>query len=204
MSENKYELAGWLTIASLGLVVITTALGMVQSMLGVLTIVITPIYYTATLLLMGFSIFAVIWFRKLLNERYAFHEVDIIITLIIIGFIALNIISIYLRTLPMQEIDDHMNKREALTLILPGLIALFTLSIPMAIIGIVYGIRLLRLDDPLFGYLKPLAYTQIIGSALIMTLVLSPIGGLVLLASDVFQALILIQSGRKEPELEFV
>ncbi|MDP8206190.1 MAG: hypothetical protein P9L92_05960 [Candidatus Electryonea clarkiae] len=204
MSEERYELAGWLTVASVGLMILGSGLGVVQTLIGYSNMILVPVLAITTIIQTSFSVYAVIWFRRLLNRRFDFHAVDTLITLLIIAQVLLTFVSIYLRSLPMAAMDGHMEKKEALALIIPALITLCSVAFPMAIVGIVFGIRILRLNDTLFGYLKPLAYTQIIGSSLILTFFLAPIGGLVLMAGEIFQALILIQSARELPEPEFV
>ncbi len=204
MESNRYELAGWLTVAAVTLMAVTTVLGMLQSMIGYIYLLVLPIIIIATILQAGFSVYAMIWFRRLLNDKYGFADVNGLITALIVGQIIFAVISVYFRvsTVPIFQRDLH--DTEALMVLLPGLIAFVSIAVPLSIIGIVFGVRLLRMEDPVFGYMKPFAYIQIAGCSMMVTIVLMPLGGLVLLAGEILQALILIQSGKYEPTPEFV
>ncbi len=204
MQEERYEVAGWVTVASASLMIIGGVLGVIMSLMGYSFSILNPITLFITIVQVGCSVYGFLWFKRLLNNRFEFHEVDTLIILLIICNILISVIGSVFRTVIGFSVDDNLSRAEALSVILPGLIAMASVGIPMSIFGIIFGVRLMRLKESLFGYLRPLAYTQIIGSALMLTFFLAPIGGLVLLAGEVLQAMILIQSGRTEPELEFV
>ncbi|MBZ0265966.1 hypothetical protein K8I28_15010 [bacterium] len=206
MQENRYELAGWLTIAALALMIISNTLNFFSSLpkFEHIRVMVLPVLIGITLVQSSFTIFGVIWFRRMLNRELSFHNVDNLITAIIIGVGMMSCIGIYMLTVPSISTSGHLDKAEALAVVLPGLIAFMSVGFPLAIVGIIYGVKLLKLEDDLFGYKKPLAITYIIGSSLLMTFFLAPVGVLVLIASDVFQALVLLEGAKRKPELEFV
>ncbi len=204
MLEERYEVAGWVTIASAAFIMINGVLGVFLSFVGTTFALINPILFITTVLQMGCSIYGFLWFKRLLNDRFDFHDVDTLIILLIVGGILISVIGMVFRTVVGVNIDANLSRQETLALVLPGLIALVSVGVPMGIFGILFGVRLMRLKDPLFGYLKPLALTMIIGSSLMMTFFLAPLGGLVLLAGEIMQALILLGSAKHVPEPEFI
>ena len=83
-----------------------------------------------------------------------------------------------------------------------GLIIL--IGIPLSVVGIVFAVRLLRLQDDLCGLLKPFAYTTIAACICYVTVILAPIGGLVDAAATVILGLIFFKAARGLPKVEFV
>jgi hypothetical protein len=204
MLEDRYEIAGWVTVASAALMIVGGVLGVFVSLIGASFSLINPILVVMTILQIGCSVYGFLWFKRLLNNRFDFHDVDTLIILLIVGGILLGIIGMVFRSFVGVNFDEHLSRQEALAIVLPGLIAMVSVGVPMGVFGIMFGVRLLRLKDPLFGYLKPLAYIQIVGSSLMLTFILAPVGGLVLLAGEILQAMILLGSAKHAPEPEFV
>jgi hypothetical protein len=123
-------------------------------------------------------------FRRLLNERYGFHDVDNWITTLmlcyglaaLIGFAGLALIS--------QS-----------TVITATLIVYGTSSL----VSIVYAAKLLRLEFDLSGLLRPYAYTTIASGICGVTIVLGPLGNLIFMVSLIVLGIILIRA-RAESE----
>lgn len=200
MDARNYEIAGWLTILSIAIMVAMNVMQLSLHMLGVERVIIGPLFIGSLLLQSGFSIYAVVWFRRLLNRRHSFFGVNTLITLIIISLCLFTCIFSYLKLVATSAEMEQLSKREVIGVMLPPVVAMISLLISFGIIGILYGVKLLRLENSLFGYRKPLAYLYIIGSSMMLTIVLLPLGIMVLMASDVFQALILLKSAKGEPE----
>ena len=78
------------------------------------------------------------------------------------------------------------------------------LGLPLAILSIVFAVRLLRLRDSLFGLLKPYAYLTIVASALLATFLLAFLGLFFDAACSVLLGLIFLRSARSVPHPEFV
>lgn len=185
----KYVVAGWMAIVSAVLLVPYAILSLVFHIRPDAVAVLLPISILIAITQMTCSIFAFIQFRNLLNERYRFHEVDTLVPILIFGGIAITFVLFMGRIFPALEI--------------PALVVLIILDIPVSIVGILFGIRLLRLKAKLHGLLQPLAYMHILGSIFFLTLILGTLG---LLIMAVFELLlgILFLRGEEDEEVEFV
>lgn len=201
---HSYELAGWLTFASVFLGVITSGFSFFIVATDTYSFLGNSIKTGLSILEAFCALYALIWFRRLLNRGYSFHEVDTLITLIIVTYIITTITSIFANSLVSAWEVHTISKKEFLSVFLPTLIPMALLLLALGIIGIFYGVRLLRLPDSLFGFKAPLAYTYMIGSILMMTVILIPIGVLLLIASDIFQGIILLRAGSEKTTVEFV
>jgi hypothetical protein len=60
---------------------------------------------------------------------------------------------------------------------------------------VIFGIKLLELEDGLYGYLKPYAFLNIIAGVCFVTFILAPLGLLVGAAGDVIMGMILLKKG---------
>ena len=69
------------------------------------------------------------------------------------------------------------------------------------IANILLGLRLLKLNDDLFGMLKPLAYMSIVCGVCLASVLLSPFGMLAAVAKFIIQGIIFLRSSE---EAEFV
>jgi hypothetical protein len=197
MDERQYSMAGWLAIAGAVMVLPAFALGIVlhpkMPTLSPLLLVYIPLVIVQT----GFTLYALYRLRGLLNDRYRFHDVDHLIVAIILGSAALVMVGL------LGKIGFTLG-------ILPSIsvIAFFALivmiGIPLSIVGIVFAVRLLRLQDDLYGLLKPFAYTTIAACVLYATILLAPLGGLVDAACTLMLGVILLRAARGAPEVEFV
>lgn len=185
----KYVVAGWMAIVSAVLLVPYAFLSLVFHIRPDAVATLLPISILIVILQMTCSVFAFIQFRNLLNERYRFHEVDTLVPILIFGGIAITFVLFMGFILPALKI--------------PALIVLIVLDIPVSIVGILFGVRLLRLKAKLHGLLQPLAYTHILGSIFFLTLILGTLG---LLVMAVFELLlgILFLRGEEGEEVEFV
>ena len=180
---NSYKTAGWLSIISaiLGIpLVVITLIQMVTRSSGR---VFAPLGIVLLLLVVVFGLYAFYKFRELLNEKYNFHRVDTLVTIVILGSILVAIERILFRLIYPSEI-------------VPLLILLVATGIPMSIVGIMFAARLLELKDNLNGMLKPLAYTYMVACILFLTIILSDFAHLAVMAFHVMLGIVLIRSGR--------
>jgi len=185
-----YTVAGWMAFASATLLVPYIVLSLIMDFNPRATHTLLPIITLIAIIQMACSIFAFIKFRDLLNERYNFHDIDNLVPILILGGIFIMAVALTGRALPALKI--------------PMLVLLILSAIPVSIVGILYGIRLLRLKAKLHGLLKPLAYTHIIGSIFFLTLILSVLGLLTMAAFDVMLGLLFLQGREEDEEVDFV
>jgi hypothetical protein len=115
--------------------------------------------------------------RRLLNEEFDFHLVDAYITALIWINVGVTVISAVV-TSPDAVFSIF------------GLIALVALGIVM----IAFGITLMKLEDPLGGFLKPFCYLSIAQGVCTASVILILLGFLSSIAADVLLALIFFRT----------
>jgi len=144
----------------------------------------------------GLGVYVLYMFRRLLNELYNFHEIDLLITISIWWGIIFQISSLALRG--MFIVLWPVSKM-ALT------ITYFSfMTIAMVIIGIVdilIAVKLLKIKDALSDLLKAFAYLTIVAGILEVSIVLSPLAFLLIPVSCIILGMILL---RGKEEVEFV
>jgi hypothetical protein len=188
--DFKYTLAGWCAIATAVLLVPYALISLILDIRPDLVPVLIPFLILIVAVEMTCSIVAFILFRTLLNERYEFHEIDNLVPILVIGSIAITCVAFVGRLIPAIRI--------------PALVMLFVLDVPVAITGIVYGTRLLRLRAKLHGLLKPLAYTHILAGIFFLTLILSLLGLLTMAAFYAMLGVLFLRGEEEDQDVEFV
>jgi hypothetical protein len=186
MSDNRYQLAGWLSIAGAVLMVplVVSTIFVEKMSAGALWVI---VLISAKLVVsMLVSVYIYCMFKKLLNERYKFHRVDTLI-LIFIGATILYFI------LGVMGLFPQMERTMA--------VISMALFVPFGVVNILLGVNILKLDDDLFGFLKPYAYLTITAGVFAVTLVLAPLGMLAAITTLFIQGMIFL---RVKEQLEFV
>lgn len=185
----KYKVAGWFAFASAALTAPIVLMSLIIDIRPRTATVLIPILVLLGLFDLIFSLYAIYQLRNFLNERYQFHEADTLITILIYGSIVITFIAYLGRAFPAIAI--------------PALVMLIAVGVPLSIVGIMFGVKLLKLRASLYGLLKPLAYIHIIASVFFMTIVLAFVGQLVMAAFSVLLGIMFLQ-GEEEEKLDFV
>jgi hypothetical protein len=198
--ERQYQWAGWLALTAAVLVLPLFVLGfLVQPQWPKLAFPLLFAYVPVVVLQTAFAVFALFWFRRLLNNRFHFHDTDGLIVTIIIGAIILGAIGL------AAKIGVLFVPKSAL--VAAGLLALvpvIMVGLPLAILSIIFAVRLLRLQDDLCGLLKPFAYTTIAAGACFLTIILAPLGFLVDAVSNALLGMIFLRILKAPAQVEFV
>jgi hypothetical protein len=180
MTGTRLETAGWLGMASAVLTIplVLAELSaqadetrLLRDLLGLITT--------------GISVYLYLTLRELLQVRFAFHEVDTAIVFLVAMSIALFALSLlaHVATRPLSE-----------TLL--GLA--FTTGAAAAGGGlIIFALRLLRLQDRLYGYLRPYAFANIALGVCLASVILIPLGIVASVVADTFMALIFFAAARR-------
>ena len=197
---NKYTLAGWLAIASAILIFPEAIMGMLLDIKPDKLAMLAFPWTIITALEVSFSVYVMLRFKHLLNEWFNFHRVDTLILLLILGSIIMSSFGVSVRLLKILNILPHDNLKLGLLFITTIVI----LGIPMAVIGVVFGLRLLKLEDDLGGYRKPLAYVTIIASICFATMILAIVGMLLSAAFNFMLGMLFLKAGEMEATPEFV
>ncbi len=176
MNENRYALAGWLSMANAGLIPLAIVLNIVFSvvttkMLGFYRPTIGPgdfLGIVATLI----SVYILLKFKSLLHERYKFREIDGLIIASIIWLILTQIGSIGLRGL--QIVTGTGRDAE----ILMAIVAISFLAVSVVIIGVIdimIAVKLMKIKDQLSDPLKFFIYLSLVVGILEVSVIFSPL-----------------------------
>jgi hypothetical protein len=140
------------------------------------------IVFTLSIISLGFSIYVLLSFRLLLNTIANFHRIDFLISLIIWVNVVVTIISV----------PSVLFPRSAQ---LFGILSMVVM-IPLGILSIVFGVKLLKCEHELFGYLKTFSYLNIISGALMATVFLMLFSSFTSIAAMVLEALIFFNASK--------
>ncbi len=201
MADNRYQLAGWVAIAQ----AIVFVAGIVT---GILEAIASAVLFHRSGMALGPSdllslagacmvIYTMTMFRRLLNERYDFHEVDVLITLSIVWNVIFSVAGILIGVVYFGLRMDQ-SPLGALVFILPFFAVMM---ITGGVIDILIGVRLLRIKERLSDLVRTMAYLSLIGGICAVSLVFAPVAALIGLATWIVLGLIFL---REPDEPEFV
>lgn len=190
MNSNQYKTAGWLSIANAVLTVPTIALGFLLVYVARSSPVVNVLQILLSILFCALGVYVLYVFKDLLNARYQFHIADNLI----LALIWINII-FTITGLPKYLIPDLRVVK--LTSEIIGVVLFYL----MGIITIIFGVRLLKLKDDLFGLLKPFAYMHIVSGVCIMSILLLPFGLFAAVTAYIIQGIVFLRAAE---DVEFV
>jgi len=194
MNNERYTAAGWLAMAGAAMTPPAVVISLLLDLGGVARPALIPVLVVLNCVGGVFSLYAFYRFKHLLNHRYSFHDVDGLIILLMIGSALMVIIATGGRMFSFLGTAAQVT----------GLAALMAVGIPLAVLAMVFAIRLLRLGADLHGLLKPYVYVQIATSICMMTVILAPVAHLLGAAAGALLGSIFFREDREESELEFV
>jgi hypothetical protein len=183
ITKGQLTLAGWLSITNAIFAIPSIAMAWFLDTIGGAGAKLSQTILT--LVSLGLFLYVIISLRKLLNYRFQFHEVDIYISLLIWGNVALAILS--LLSLGSGKIDFAMNILSIISFIVFGILA------------IMFATRLLRLPGNLYGLLKPFCYLTIVSGICFITVFLSPVGIIAGAVTDVILGIIFFRAAEQPP-----
>jgi hypothetical protein len=196
-SSGGYALAGWMAIISGILMWPSLLLGIIlefkKPMLAPLLVVYIPIALAQA----ATAIYAMYRLKTLLNERFQFHDVDVLIWVLIGALAAL--ISIGL----VGKVLTFLMPQAVAVAVVFG-VTIILIALPMSIVGIIFAVILLRLRDDLWGLLRPYAYTSMAAAIFMATLIGAPIGGILDSVASILLGVIFFRADKAEPSVEFV
>ena len=196
MNEQRYAMAGWMSIVGAVLFSISFVVGILQAIIagkafGYHGPVIGPSDVLA-LMFSAIAVYALIMFRRLLNERYAFRGIDGLITFSIIWTIAFQLILLGIKILVMLS---GLGEELWVGIINLGIVALFMLTI--GIIDILIGVKLLQAKQELNELITILAYVSLVSGILEASVLLSPLAVVFVPISFILIGLILLKGNER-------
>ncbi len=187
MTTQRLTLAGWLAITYAVLAIPFFALSAVLSTLSSDGVKIANLLLL--LVIFALAIFPILSLKNLLNTRLSFRDTDIFIILIILVNVAQAVIYILGILSPLGQ--PFLVEMPFLT---PAMLVSLALAVPTAFLYIMFAIKLLRLQDPLHGMLKPFAYTIMAAGFCYGTIVLVFFGILAEIISYIILGIIFIRA----------
>ncbi len=187
MSAGNYKVAGWIACASIALFIVEVIVTFVSELPAYSEFIPPSLVAFILAVHVGLASYATYCLRAFLNERYEFHGTDFLIPLLVISGIVFGLALICSRLF----LGDTVS-----------MILMFSLGVPLGAISMLFGYRLLAVNSTISGYKKPFAYSCLIAPMCFLSVVLAPIGLILLMAQGVLLALIFLND--KSPELEFV
>ena len=198
--DSRFKIAGWLSIC-LGILEIPLFISslvfrsdpFLKPLFLFLFLIFTPLIFFRWI---G-TVYVLIQFRRLLNERYDFFKADVIITLQIIISIIIgvkDILMAYIEALfPLSDVAGTL-----------GLVLyIFSLLVGGAI-GIFLGARLLAIREDSYGSLRTWAIITIIASSCFVSIILTPIGLALYLLNGIILGVIFLKAAEAEAQVDFV
>ncbi len=200
MNDNPYRTAGWLSIAAAILFPLAFVVSIIQGLIGISRFDYTgPTVGPSDILFIIFTVFtiyALIMFRRMLNERYNFHEIDTLITLSIWWGILFQVVSITYRLImivlwPVPQLLYTLSS-----------LGIMVVAMPIGgVIDIIIAARLLRDKGRFNEMINVLAYLNMASGICMATVVLSPLS---LILMPVWWAILGMVFLREKEEAEFV
>jgi hypothetical protein len=200
MEERQYVVPGWAAIAAAALTLPMVVLGVILEIAArrnaeLAGVILLP-YILVALAQTVCGLYALGRLRTLLNERHGFHDVDGLITAIIVAACVLTLTGLAAR---VALVALGVSRAAAVYFT----VVIFLIGLPTAALAVAFAVRLLRLSAGLGGLLQPFAYVTIASAACIATLVLAPLGFLLDAVGNVLLGMIFLR--REEPSApEFV
>ena len=200
MSNSKYKMAGWLALAQAILFPLSFIVAIAQTaFFGSGFKPAAPVFGPSDLMFVvvtALSVYILIQFRTLLNERYNFTGIDTLIAVAIWLYILFQIGGLLLKGISIILWPMH----ETLYVVL-SLAPLAISMLAMGIVDVMIGIRLLKAGESLNELIVALAYITLAAGGLELTVILSPLALILVPISMVILAMIFL---REKEELEFV
>jgi hypothetical protein len=145
-------------------------------------------------------------FRGLLHDNFQFHNVDGLITglIIINGALAgVEMVARILFTFFIHEASGFPQILYSPPTLIYNLASILVLLVN-CIFWLVFAVRLLQLQDDLRGMLRPFAITNIVANALCLSLILAPLGVLLSAVCFIMLGIIFFRMANPPAQVDFV
>lgn len=200
MEENKYRLAGWLAVVQAILFPVGVVAGIVEAVVaGELFNVRRPFIGPSDFLMIVFTIigiYTLLMFRRLLHERYDYHDLDLLIMISIWWIIFFQIVSLGLNLLLMIFWPIS-----PVILALTFLVFMTAAMVTIGIVDILIAVKLLRVKETFSEYVRVFGYVTMAAGVCEVSVIFSPVSLILIPVSAGVLALIFF---RDRQEVEFV
>ncbi len=198
MEENKYRLAGWLAVVQAILFPIMFLIGAIEAGIaqGVFHFkgqFIGPSDLVGVVFTI-IAIYTLLRFRALLNERYNYHDLDLLVTISIAWLVVFQVLglAIGLASMILSPVDEVVQ--------VVVLAVFFTAAmVSIGIVDILIAVKLLKVRDVFGDYIRTYGYISMIAGICEVTVFLTPLALLMVPVSAVVLALIFFRD-QEAPE----
>ncbi len=200
MEENKYKLAGLLAIVQAVLFPVAMSIGIIETVVAKeLFNERRPFIGPSDLIMIvatACGVYVLLMFRRLLHERYEYHELDLLIIISIWWAIVFQVIGLVLNALAMiyWPVD--------VVIMAVTLVVFFTgAMVTIGIVDIMIATRLLKGTVVFSDSIRYLAYVTMAAGICEVTVLLSPFSLILIPVSAIMLAMVFF---RDRQEVEFV
>lgn len=183
---KNMKLAGWLAVSSVILTIPALALsifsGFMAGTSGSTSVVLTVAEMAVSGVNLLITVAVLLCFKNLLNSYLNITSVDFTIKLLVAANVVL--VSLSIAAMPFAPLDFIVG------------VASLVLLVPYGIIHTVFGVKVLRVDDELYGLRTPFAILTIITGICFATVVLLLIGVVTSMIWGVLMAIIFFRAAR--------
>jgi hypothetical protein len=200
MGANKYAAAGWLAIVQAVLFPLSFVVGIIEAGIaqGIFDVS-RPFFGPSDFMMIVFtiiSVYALLMFKQLLNERYEYHDLDLLIYISIWWVIVFQVVGLGLGLLasvywPVDRI----------LLVVVYLIFMTAAMVSIGIVDILIAVKLLKVKEQFSEYIRAFAYISMAAGILEVTILLSPLSLLLVPVTWIILALIFF---RDRQEVQYV
>jgi len=187
MKANNFKVAGWVATAAVVAFVAEIILTFMSQVPAYSEVASPRLVSLALAIHIALASYAMHRLRGFLNERFEFHRADVLIPLLVGGGIALG----------LAVISSRFYFEPAISAIL-----MIMIGVPLGVVSVLFGYRLLAVNGAISGYKKPFAYIHMLAPICFLSVIFAPLGLLLLLAGQILLALMFFTD--ESPELEFV
>jgi len=189
MEENKYSFVGWIAIvqavlfpASIGMSIIEE--GVARGFLNFDR----PFFGPSDLLMLiftGMAVYTLLMFKRLLNEHYAYHDLDLLILISIWWAIMFEVVGLGLGYLAIVfwPVDETL-------LAVVFLVFMAAAMVTIGIVDILIAAKLLKVRENFSEYVRAFAYVTMAAGICEVTVFLSPLALLLVPVTCIVLALI--------------
>lgn len=200
MEENRYRLAGMLAIVQAVMFPLAMAVGVIEAIVaGEVFHSRRPFIGPSDLIGLGataIGVYTLLMFRRLLHERYDYHELDLLIIISVWWAILFQVIGLGLNVLVMIYWPVSI-------VVMAVTFAIFFTGamVTIGIVDILIATRLLNGVVAFGDYIRYLAYVTMAAGICEVTVLLSPMSIILVPVSSVLMAMVFF---RDRQEVEFV
>lgn len=197
MQRNEYSKAGWAAVAAAALTPAMLAMGVALDVISNAHPLLLATFAVVASAQTGLGVFALHRFRHLLGERFGSHATDRLVSVLIVGALAILAVTLPARLM----LGSGWLPRSAA---LGFTVALFLVGVPVAIASIVFAVKLRHVEGDATGHLRPYANATLAAGVCFATFLLSPVGLLINAVAQVFLGLLLLHPEPKTAVPDFV